>query len=515
MSSSGYENYPFNISSYFSAFDDGQLCQKELKEESTSWRSEKYPPDSHVLILDHDKCTSKSNYYDDEGIDKLLESPKQPQIRFILMEPNVHEKAAEAVRRNEKAAKVLRANELQEETSKAAATRSTKSADSSVLVDEKLRPEVPDELNVSHDSLLKILKRYNFAPGACSHIRGQEQIFGSRVNRDGKGEIQSFEFWYAIRARMYLRDARKDADMKMTIVTNYDVRNKTTVVLIKYRSFNDLPDHLKVELTDKLKELVAQPTTAALAENPFALSLFHFNSTIQYYRRAARDPRDSVRNEVRKAHQGRKQLESIDLQQLHLTLTSLDQDKVQLNFILGVIKRLRKQHDAFYKQVRKMPDLDRRDWLFYRVEEELDRFENQITYFKTSIEDVASTAQRLMDLMFNMNSRFDSQANAEMAKNAMREGAATRTIAIVSMLFLPGTFVSGILGTNIISGPENEPSSSASAPKDTRLLVSSQWWILVVASVGLTALTFFCWFIWKRSTDKAIDRREKDLEDKV
>lgn len=44
-------------------------------------------------------------------------------------------------------------------------------------------------MNVSRDSLLKIMTKYDIAPGACSHIRGQEQIFGSRTTKNDKNEV--------------------------------------------------------------------------------------------------------------------------------------------------------------------------------------------------------------------------------------------------------------------------------------------------------------------------------------
>ena len=58
----------------------------------------------------------------------------------------------------------------------------------------------PAELNISHKSLLRILTAYNVAPAACSHIRGQEQVYGSRVLRD-KGETKSFGVYSDRRSR--------------------------------------------------------------------------------------------------------------------------------------------------------------------------------------------------------------------------------------------------------------------------------------------------------------------------
>ena len=143
----------------------------------------------------------------------------------------------------------------------------------------------------------------------------------------------------------------------MTVVTKYDVATKSTVVLLKYRSFNDLPTKLKCDLISKLKELVCQRNTALIAHNPFAVSLLHFNCTAQWYRRAARDPRDSVRHEEEKAHdiskKKKNEVEAINVRRLHLTMRNLDQDKLQLTQIIGTISSLRKQHESFYRFVKK------------------------------------------------------------------------------------------------------------------------------------------------------------------
>lgn len=214
-------------------------------------------------------------------------------------------------------------------------------------------------------------------------------FFGARV----------LEFWYAIRARAYVRRLGKEADLKMTIVTRYDARSQSTLVLLKYRSFNDLPQRLHEELVDNLQAFVREPTTAALVKNPFITSVMHFNPTIQYFRRAAREPRDTIRDEEARVHGGMDEFARIDLHKLHLTLTSLDQDKIQMSFILGVIARLRIQHETFQTLVEGKAGVPERDWLYFRMEEEFDRFENQIAYFKSSVEDVARRVERLLELV--------------------------------------------------------------------------------------------------------------------
>lgn len=60
------------------------------------------------------------------------------------------------------------------------------------------------------------------------------------------------------------------------------------------------------------------------------------------------------------------------------------------------------------------------------------------------------------------------------------------TIAAVTMLFLPGTFICAILSTTFFDFGE------------TGLQVSSQWWVLLAATIPLTIMVFGIWLGWQR-----------------
>jgi hypothetical protein len=67
------------------------------------------------------------------------------------------------------------------------------------------------------------------------------------------------------------------------------------------------------------------------------------------------------------------------------------------------------------------------------------------------------------------------------------------TIAAVTMLFLPGTFISAILSTTFFDYGENG------------LSVSKKWWILPAASIPLTLVVcgvWLGWRYWKLGRDK-------------
>ena len=69
-------DYPFCLPSYIPAFDDGLLARQELepKGPSATWRSERFPAESNVLVLDHNHGQGRQRYCNDAEIVHLLVS---------------------------------------------------------------------------------------------------------------------------------------------------------------------------------------------------------------------------------------------------------------------------------------------------------------------------------------------------------------------------------------------------------------------------------------------------------
>jgi len=67
-----------------------------------------------------------------------------------------------------------------------------------------------------------------------------------------------------------------------------------------------------------------------------------------------------------------------------------------------------------------------------------------------------------------------------------------KTIAVLTMLYLPATFVCSLFGTNFFV-------LDIADDYRTTLLVSKLWWVYVVVAVSLTLLTLLCWVWWLKS----------------
>jgi hypothetical protein len=95
----------------------------------------------------------------------------------VLLQPAPKEYHAEKVRQSEKTMEVLRKNEM---------------IDGRFGDPKKELTTETNHLDISKDALIKILTHYKVAPGACTHIRGQEQIFGTRKLHGEDGALESF-----------------------------------------------------------------------------------------------------------------------------------------------------------------------------------------------------------------------------------------------------------------------------------------------------------------------------------
>lgn len=112
--------------------------------------------------------------------------------------------------------------------------------------------------------------------------------------------------------------------------------------------------------------------------------------------------------------------------------------------------------------------------LFQRSEANNARIQNEIT------------------LAFNAAAQRDSKVQLQIGEEAKREASAMKAIAVVTMTFLPATFISTIFGTNFFSFEvETEAGQSSFA-------MSRQFWIYRALSIPLTVTTLALWFWWSR-----------------
>jgi len=110
-----------------------------------------------------------------------------------------------------------------------------------------------------------------------------------------------------------------------------------------------------------------------------------------------------------------------------------------------------------------------------------------------------------INLIFNLSSQRDNQINLQMAKDTseiawqtQRDSSSMITIAAVTMLFLPGAFVSAIFSMVFFSYD------------GSGLVVSDKWWLFPTVTIPLTAVVFGVWLFWQRLRVKRMHRQERE-----
>jgi hypothetical protein len=108
------------------------------------------------------------------------------------------------------------------------------------------------------------------------------------------------------------------------------------------------------------------------------------------------------------------------------------------------------------------------------------------------------------DQLFQLSNQRDSKTNikiadatADVALLTQRDSASMITIAAVTMLFLPGTFISAILSTTFFDYG------------DEGLRVSERWWILPATTIPLTIIVFAVWLGWRYMRLKKVGIEKK------
>jgi hypothetical protein len=93
-----------------------------------------------------------------------------------------------------------------------------------------------------------------------------------------------------------------------------------------------------------------------------------------------------------------------------------------------------------------------------------------------------------------------AQSTAQIAFFSYRDAASMKTLAVVTMFFLPGSFISALFSTNCFEWNSVDLRSSTIGVKTTPQM--SLYWAI---TIPLTVVTFVLYFLWL-----ALQKRERD-----
>ncbi|KAF2685942.1 hypothetical protein K458DRAFT_365146 [Lentithecium fluviatile CBS 122367] len=151
----------------------------------------------------------------------------------------------------------------------------------------------------------------------------------------------------------------------------------------------------------------------------------------------------------------------------------------------------------------KVAENDTREWEMDNVTQTLDEME----YVKRRAETVVSQLQSIQDrvqsqITFLLNTAAQNQSNytATIALETRRDSAAMKTIAVLTILFLPGTFVATLFSMDMFQW---QPDNGAEPT------VSKMFWVYWIVTAPLTTLVMMIWLLWTRKSVRKLRSWER------
>lgn len=111
-------------------------------------------------------------------------------------------------------------------------------------------------------------------------------------------------------------------------------------------------------------------------------------------------------------------------------------------------------------------------------------------------------------VLYSFTAQIDNSINAKIAVSSARDSSAMKTLALITTIFLPGTFVATLFSMSMFDW------ATQSGEADT---VSKKFWIYWAVTIPLTLLTMIVWRIWwlwqERLYEKEVNEAVGEVKD--
>lgn len=95
-----------------------------------------------------------------------------------------------------------------------------------------------------------------------------------------------------------------------------------------------------------------------------------------------------------------------------------------------------------------------------------------------------------INLAYHVVTQNSTQVSIDLAKIARRDNATMKALALIGVFYLPGTFISGIFGSNFFN---YNPSNGANTGSATDWKMSDKFWIYWAITIPVTMFTVLLW----------------------
>ncbi|KAG9525612.1 hypothetical protein KCV07_g991, partial [Aureobasidium melanogenum] len=247
----------------------------------------------------------------------------------------------------------------------------------------------------------------------------------------------------------------------------------------------DTPEGFSQKFEDTLKAL--RDDASEIVRKPYALHVMLMDFLLPVYDESIWDLSRRVRN----IEKNRKYMDKTDFPRLHEVARHTAHATETVQVAGNVIERMVSECEALAEREN---DDDAEQAMHERLESLRLHHSMMLGVAARSISNEKRLSNEI-NLVFNMMAQKDNGVNLQIARATRADSVAMKTIAIVTLTFLPATYVSAILGMNFFSyNPETHGG---------HITYSPDLWIYFVVSIPLTIAVLTIWWVWQRREEMA------------
>jgi hypothetical protein len=174
-----------------------------------------------------------------------------------------------------------------------------------------------------------------------------------------------------------------------------------------------------------------------------------------------------------------------------------------LDLCLGVVKHTRQRHRVYLSGAEGVQPTQMNASKMIN---------GQLQFFETMLENLGyrslSNKERLnneIQLSFHMVTQVNAELSLQISRSARTDGTLMKTVAVLTLVFLPATFLSAVFSMSFFSYEAGE-----------EWKMSSSIWIYFAWAIPVTLLTTGLWFWWQKSLSSAIEGTDgKEFNEKA
>jgi len=274
-----------------------------------------------------------------------------------------------------------------------------------------------------------------------------------------------------------------------TLALSYDSQTRITTGFLGYVDDADFNSEFLPSIMASLADSI----------HPFMLPIICYNNFVNILGRdtafQAQEQRDIAQDITRASNPPH--IDSIDFPQLHQRLISVH--NTLTNAMPAFIKKSSVHLREELGRTLIMVSADHQRHLQDKTEELIHCIEQMdivVTGFITTRDRIVLRIESQFRVLYNLMQQRDNKTNQELATQSKviaeasaRDSSAMKVIAVVTMLFLPGTAIATMFSMSVFFGSTD----------DFRVKISPSFWVYWAVTIPLTILIITIWSIWIQS----------------